>query len=142
MPPKAKGHKTNNNPVFFTETQTPTVTATTSPPTPLTVIDSFTIIADVHRADVSNAMAMKLPTSRTTSLLLACHCQPRTLARLRPRRLDLATPLLSLSLTLVESTVYNDCIIYLKCVLLEEVNKNLKLFNICTDIFFLHCNII
>ena len=81
-------------------------------------------IADVHRADDPNAMAMGLPTSRTTSLLLACHCQPRTLARLRLRLLDLTTPLLSLSLTLVESTVYNDCIIYVKCkcVLLEEGN--------------------
>ena len=100
----------------------PTLTATPSPPTPSTVIDSLTIIADVHRADVPNCMAMR-PTSRTTSLLLACHCQPRTLARLRPRRLDLTTPLLSLSLTLVESTVYNDWIICVKCVLLEEVNK-------------------
>ena len=58
------------------------------------------------------------------SLLLACHCQPRTLARLRLRLLDLTTPLLSLSLTLVESTVSNDSIIDVKCncVLLEEGN--------------------
>ena len=56
-PPKPKVRKQTTITKFFTATPTPTVTATPSPPTTSTVTDSFTVTADVHRADVPNEAA-------------------------------------------------------------------------------------
>ena len=53
-PPKPKVRKLTTITKFFTAKPMPTVTATPSPPTTSTVTDSFTVTADVHRADVPN----------------------------------------------------------------------------------------
>ena len=79
-PPKPKLRKLTTITKFFTAKPTPTVTATPSPPTTSTVTDSFTVTANVHRADVPNEAADDVVTASV----------------LRPRRLDLMTSLLSL----------------------------------------------
>ena len=62
-PPKPKIRKLTTITKFVTAKPTPTVTATPSLPTTSTVTDSFTVTADVHRADVPNEAADDIVTA-------------------------------------------------------------------------------
>ena len=85
MPPplKLKVPKLTTITKFFTAKLTPTVTATPSPPTTSTVTDSFTVTADVHRADVPNEAADTVVTASVS--LSAKNVSPATAT---PARLD------------------------------------------------------